>query len=130
MKCVICKQNETNQKHHVCYDPPMVISICTNCHILIHKHGVGLGRIGKKESDAMGEIETETNLASPYFTIAETINGKLTIFQKEGHELLHLLRCPNGCESNNWTFFYSKKQDTYIIRCRLCGFDAKVKRTG
>lgn len=39
--CQICKEKEATQKHHVSYYPELTIDICKDCHILIHKHGVG-----------------------------------------------------------------------------------------
>lgn len=42
--CQLCKENEATQKHHISYFPNLVIDICIECHKLIHKHGVGLGK--------------------------------------------------------------------------------------
>jgi len=35
-KCVICKTNLADQKHHLNYDPEVVIDVCSFCHGLCH----------------------------------------------------------------------------------------------
>lgn len=47
--CQICKVKEAEQKHHVSYYPELVIDVCTDCHKLIHKHGVGSPGSSKHE---------------------------------------------------------------------------------
>ena len=131
MKCVLCGMG-ADQKHHVCYEPEMIIDVCLHCHKLVHRHGVGRARKDVSDEQIDGEIQTENNLASPYSTYEEEIDGKQTVFLKHlnsDSELLYLMRCPSGCEINKWDFFYSKKTGHYIIRCRLCGFDALFRRS-
>lgn len=41
MKCAICGSNKTIQKHHLCYHPPLIIFLCKNHHIMVHRHGTG-----------------------------------------------------------------------------------------
>ncbi len=41
--CAVCKQVEATQKHHVAYEPELLIDVCVQCHKTIHNHGVGNG---------------------------------------------------------------------------------------
>ena len=40
-KCLGCKKVKELQKHHASYEPEIIIDICKECHIKIHRHGVG-----------------------------------------------------------------------------------------
>jgi len=39
--CAVCGKTEALQRHHICYEPEMVIWLCKDCHIKVHKHGTG-----------------------------------------------------------------------------------------
>ena len=39
--CDVCKRKRAEQRHHLCYEPELVINVCMDCHQKIHNHGVG-----------------------------------------------------------------------------------------
>ncbi len=46
MLCAICRKNEATQKHHLSYQPSLLIELCKDCHQLLHQnHGVGVPRV-------------------------------------------------------------------------------------
>lgn len=112
MKCVVCKEKEATQKHHISYEPSLVISICKPCHQLIHKtHGVGA---------AMGEEKKEKD--HPFFTYRE----KEAIYDSKTNELLDQYVCRCGC--NRFTFYVRKDQTACYMKCSVCGQDWQVTR--
>lgn len=40
-KCAICGTNEKLQKHHLSYDTEMIIFLCKEHHIFLHRHATG-----------------------------------------------------------------------------------------
>ena len=57
--CSICHLREATQKHHISYDPEIVIHVCVDCHGLLHNHGVGRA---KGSSQQVQADETEHNI--------------------------------------------------------------------
>jgi len=126
MKCAICRDAEASQKHHVCYDPEILVEVCVSCHKLLHKnkHGVGKGR----NDNPPKIIEKE----KPVF-----INGSLTksvigdfgipyIHSFEKGELLDWLICVNrdaGCNGTTFHIFHEKSSGRFFCRCPHCGWD-------
>jgi hypothetical protein len=39
--CAVCKKNIATQRHHLSYNPEIIIEVCRPCHEKIHKHGTG-----------------------------------------------------------------------------------------
>jgi len=55
--CVICKVNKADQKHHLNYNPEVIIDVCLFCHGLIHNKN----RINK--------VKTKTENPSPFLSV-------------------------------------------------------------
>ena len=126
MKCVICRDAEASQKHHVCYDPEILVEVCISCHKVLHKnkHGVGKGRgyLRKEEqkrpyikSLLTREVVDESNVSRIYSVSTE--------------ELLMWLTCPNtkvGCSGGGFRIFAEMSTRRVYLRCKKCGFDFEV----
>ena len=55
ISCEICGSNENLQLHHDSYDPPLVRTLCIDCHYKIHGHGVG----SPQGHDRKGKLKQE-----------------------------------------------------------------------
>lgn len=120
MKCVVCKTNEANQKHHVSYEPELVIDICKSCHKIIHRtHGVGNGT-GEKE----GKIKED----HPFFTYIgfDKEKNQYLIKDSETNEVLYSLVCK--CGSLRFELFGRENQSACYLRCLTCGFDVSISK--
>jgi hypothetical protein len=118
MKCVICKTNEANQKHHVSYEPEeLVIDICKQCHQKIHQgHGVGNG-LGEKQ-------HKESKENQPFFTyMIYGEHGKL-IKDSETDESLINLTC--SCNNPKFELYGRLDESALYICCSKCGFDRRI----
>lgn len=127
-KCVICKQNDIEQKHHISYDPEIIIEICTPCHVLLHKHGVGLP---KGATPIVIEEPPEQIPLLPTYTKRVKKDNTSFVVTIEDEEILNWVICPNGCKSA-WSMFQRKNavQNQFILRCPHCGYDILVERIG
>ena len=55
--CVVCKRKESNQEHHLLYEPfELKIPICDECHVLIHGKGTGPPRMPEEVKFAVKGI--------------------------------------------------------------------------
>ena len=112
MKCVVCNENEANQKHHVSYEPELVIDICKECHQKIHQsHGVG---------KSVGEAKIKES--HPFFTY--TNKGSNTVYDSETDEELYILTC--NCGSVRWELYGRENKSAVYIRCISCGSDRSI----
>jgi len=127
MLCAICKSNKTEQRHHISYNPEMVIDICVPCHVKFHEHGVGPAKGAIKPKEAVPKCVEILHL--PKFT--KTVKqGKTHYIVTKNEEVLEYMRCPNGCNIHNWELYHSKKEKRFILRCFWCGYDVKFERVG
>lgn len=118
MKCVICKKNEANQKHHVSYEPELIIDICKLCHQKIHQsHGVGLGE---------GEVNSKIKESHPFFTYASFDRDKKQYFIRDSTtgEDLNIITCK--CGSCRFSLYGRSDKSALYIRCNQCGVDRSV----
>jgi len=83
--CAVCKTFEATQKHHLCYDPELTIDICKHCHIIIHKHGVGIGKYDYEEANR----KKFRNLLK--YHKKWRFNGDKIITQNEAQKIFELL---------------------------------------
>ena len=127
-KCVICKKEEATQKHHICYDPEIILDVCVPCHIKLHKHGVGLP---KGATPTIIEEPPEITPKLPTFT-KEILNEEdkaSFIVTIDDEAILNWMICPNGCKSG-WELYQRANQvkNQFILRCPHCGYDLLVER--
>jgi len=125
--CAICKTQTQTQKHHLSYDPELVIDVCIPCHIKIHQHGVGRFGVKTKQEALTKEFE-ERKLWLPLFTnVGKNAENNEVILSKEG-ELLTLLTCPNcGMWHFSFQLLSNLTQKRTFLRCASCGFDIEVE---
>lgn len=43
MTCAVCGSEKQLQRHHVSYEPEMIIDLCKQCHKKLHRNGTGRG---------------------------------------------------------------------------------------
>ena len=128
-----------NQNHHISYEPEIKIDVCRKCHLLLHKHGVGLGQ-GEKANKSLTIDDDNNNLHQPQFTKIKIIDKSSTvpwdvelIIDKNDDVVLDwLTKCPNRCFAD-WQIyqrpsykFDEEKFDHFILRCNKCGWDTKI----
>lgn len=111
--CVVCKENRAEQKHHLSYNPELIIDVCKSCHEEIHKHGVGRGV----------RLLGEEPLIREHLTYEKMIEDKHTILDSETNEILNWLVCSCGMSHYH---IYSNKEGNVYLRCNKCGQDYKI----
>ena len=133
VECAVCHSREAEQKHHLRYDPDIIIDVCVPCHILIHNHGVGAAKGHKKTILFEEPIEEET-LQLPLYTkvIEKNVEGIDVpiqfIISIDDEVELQRLGCPNHSGVPSWGVWGHPETREIFLRCFRCGWDTKIKR--
>ena len=126
MKCVVCKENDAVQEHHISYEPEMKIDVCIFCHLRIHIfHGVGKPR-GYLKGNAHLNPTVERTLIEPRYTKWDDVSDRRTLLSKDGEPLL-ILNCPNGCDATVWRLLGKATSHETFLSCMTCGYDVKIE---
>ncbi|MBA7555947.1 hypothetical protein ES705_48640 [subsurface metagenome] len=140
MKCVICKDKEATQSHHIRYEPEITIEVCVPCHKRLHNYEVGVGR-GRGTLPRSSRRELENIEISAFETpqfhyvteeerVYETGTFEVAIYRsKATKEVLDKLTC-HHCEKPGFGFFKEPSTDRLYLICYHCGYDLEIKRIG
>ena len=122
--CAICGKAAT-QKHHISYDPEILIDVCVKCHKWIHKneHGVGLAKLPKSTQKELQKAKPHQYDSKHH--IKDTNLDPPVLLSKETGEELQILLCPH-CKNHNWIITIEPTTEETYLLCP-CGYDRRLK---
>jgi len=92
LKCAICGSEENIQMHHVSYNPPKKVPLCSRCHFLIHQSYIKKNTVAERLKiidDICKSLNTD---AAPFALIVKKINENAQRKIKEKSILVTLYR--------------------------------------
>ena len=97
-KCAVCGSTENLQKHHVSYNPEMIINLCIDCHQKRHPHhGVGTSSFENKLEGNKEDFKKLWKKEVPYKELTNIFNVSIMTIYNWSRKL----NLPSRAEDDN-----------------------------
>jgi hypothetical protein len=117
LHCAVCKFEPATQRHHLSYDPEILIDVCVPCHLQIHAHQHGVGR-GLQVHDGGPQLPH----GSYIHMMPDPVTGKTVVADKDSSILKWMI-----CSCGNPDFYlYADSSGNRYLACNKFLEDYKI----